>query len=236
MLRRSSVVHVVDELGSAQRRERWRVELEALLIGLAWAAWSVRVELAILLGLGALQRSLGGLLGWAAVVVAVGGVLAIRPARRWIGRLLHAMRVRRAWAHATIDSGVAAGPFRCPGVWSVGRVLAGDLLRVRVRRGQSVGDLDSRREQLGAWLRARDVRVMREPSDAAEARVLIVRRDPFEAAAPARWPSADDETSSLWEPVPVGLDEQGDRVMLELVERNVLIGGEPGAGKSVALS
>src|SRR4051812_38346710 len=122
MFRRSSVVHVVDELGSAQRRERWRVELEELLVGLAWATWSVRVELAMLLGLGALQRSVGGLLGWAAVVVAVSGALAIGPARRWTGRLLHAMRVRRAWARATIDSGLAAGPFRCPGVWSVSRV------------------------------------------------------------------------------------------------------------------
>src|SRR4051812_32943923 len=104
MLRRWSHVHVVDELGVAPRSERWRVEFEALLLGLAWGAWSVRVELAILLGLAALQRSIGGLLGWAAVVVIVGTVLVVRPARRWVGRLLHAMRVRRAWARATIDS------------------------------------------------------------------------------------------------------------------------------------
>src|SRR4051794_3591819 len=236
MLRRSSVVHVVDELGSAQRRERWRVELEALLIGLAWAAWSVRVELAILLGLGALQRSLGGLLGWAAVVVAVGGVLAIRPARRWIGRLLHAMRVRRAWARATIDSGVASGPFRCPGVWSVKRVTAGDLLDVRVRRGQSVAELDKRSEHVAACLRAREVRVVRDRRDAARASVLVVRRDPFEGADPIAWPMGGATAVSLWEPVPVGVDEQGESLVIGLVERNILLGGEPGAGKSAALS
>ncbi len=66
MWRRSSVVHVVDELARAQRRERWRVELEALLVGLAWAVWSVRVELVLVLALAALQRAVGGLLGWAA--------------------------------------------------------------------------------------------------------------------------------------------------------------------------
>ena len=144
--------------------------------------------------------------------------------------------MRRAWARATIDSGVAAGPFRCPGVWSVTRVPAGDLLDVRVRRGQSVAELDARSEQLAACLRAREVRVLRDRRDAARASVLVVRRDPFEGAAPIAWPAADAEALSLWEPIPVGVDEQGERVAIELVERNVLIGGEPGAGKSAALS
>src|SRR3954454_14526375 len=109
MLRRSSVVHVVDELAWAQRRERWRVELEALLVGLAWAVWSVRVELAMLLALVVIQRLVGGLLGWAAIVVVASAVLVIRPARRWTRRLLRSTRVRRAWARAAIDTGVAAG-------------------------------------------------------------------------------------------------------------------------------
>src|SRR4051794_30670182 len=98
MLRRSSVVHVVDELSRAQRRERWRVELEALLVGLAWAIWSVRVELAMLLVLAAIQRLVGGLLGWTAVVVVIGVVLGIPASRRFVLRMLRSMRVRRAWA------------------------------------------------------------------------------------------------------------------------------------------
>jgi predicted ATP-dependent serine protease len=40
----------------------------------------------------------------------------------------------------------------------------------------------------------------------------------------------------LWEPIPLGVDEHGEPVQVGLVERNVLVGGEPGAGKSVALS
>ena len=36
--------------------------------------------------------------------------------------------------------------------------------------------------------------------------------------------------------MPVGVDEQGEPVTIELVERNILLGGEPGAGKSAALS
>jgi len=41
---------------------------------------------------------------------------------------------------------------------------------------------------------------------------------------------------SLWDAVPVGIDELGQLVSIELVERNLLLGGEPGAGKSAALS
>src|SRR5215831_5804579 len=40
---------------------------------------------------------------------------------------------------------------------------------------------------------------------------------------------------SIWEPVHLGTDELGHRVEVTLAERNMLIGGEPGGGKSVAL-
>ena len=40
---------------------------------------------------------------------------------------------------------------------------------------------------------------------------------------------------SIWDPVHLGLDETGRDVYVTLAERNMLIGGEPGSGKSVAL-
>ena len=40
---------------------------------------------------------------------------------------------------------------------------------------------------------------------------------------------------SIWEPVHLGTDELGRRVEVTMAERNMLIGGEPGSGKSVAL-
>src|SRR5262245_45962858 len=40
---------------------------------------------------------------------------------------------------------------------------------------------------------------------------------------------------SIWDPVHIGIDETGRPVHLNLGERNVLIGGESGGGKSVAL-
>jgi DNA segregation ATPase FtsK/SpoIIIE-like protein len=50
------------------------------------------------------------------------------------------------------------------------------------------------------------------------------------------WPHRDAEALSLWEAIPVGVDELGETVTVSLPERNVLLGGEPGAGKSAALS
>jgi DNA segregation ATPase FtsK/SpoIIIE, S-DNA-T family len=40
---------------------------------------------------------------------------------------------------------------------------------------------------------------------------------------------------SIWKPIHLGTDELGNRVEVTLAERNMLIGGEPGGGKSVAL-
>ena len=235
-----SVVRVVDLDARARRRARAREDLEGLLVGVAWTMFGWRVELAAFAVLAGVDRLLAGGLGEvvaaAVVLVVVVAVIGWRPSRTLVWRVLYAMRIRRAWADAAIDAGVAAGPFRSPGVRRVARIPAGDRLRVRMRRGQSVPMLEARREELAACMRLRDVRVLRDPKDAGEADVVLVRRDPFENAAPMPWPCAEVVELSLWEPIPVGVDEQGETVAIELAERNVLLGGEPGAGKSVALS
>jgi S-DNA-T family DNA segregation ATPase FtsK/SpoIIIE len=48
-------------------------------------------------------------------------------------------------------------------------------------------------------------------------------------------PTPPDNPLSIWQPVHLGTDELGQRVDVTLAERNMLIGGEPGGGKSVAL-
>jgi len=42
--------------------------------------------------------------------------------------------------------------------------------------------------------------------------------------------------TSLWDPIPVGVGEDGEGVEVCMVERNIVIGGEPGSGKSVSVS
>jgi DNA segregation ATPase FtsK/SpoIIIE-like protein len=76
------------------------------------------------------------------------------------------------------------------------------------------------------------VRVTREPANARYARVVVIRRDPLADPKSIPWPLAQAERVSLWQPIPVGVDEDGSEVALSLPERNLLAGGEPGAGKS----
>ena len=38
---------------------------------------------------------------------------------------------------------------------------------------------------------------------------------------------------SMFDPVHLGRDEYGQHVYVDLAERNMLLGGEPGAGKSI---
>jgi DNA segregation ATPase FtsK/SpoIIIE-like protein len=112
---------------------------------------------------------------------------------------------------------------------------AGEDLNVRIPLGASIRDLEMATDVLAVALQVREVRATPNSHNAARASVSLIRRDPLTEACQA-WPNRDVLRASLWEPVPIGIDETGAVVQISLVERNVLIGGEPGAGKSVALS
>ena len=73
------------------------------------------------------------------------------------------------------------------------------------------------------------------PRTWARPKATIVLRDPLATREPQPWPWRDRDQTSLWDPVPFGIDEDGDTVTLDLPYRNVLIGGQPDAGKSVAM-
>jgi len=63
--------------------------------------------------------------------------------------------------------------------------------------------------------------------------------DRSQRAKKSRWSSVDSVPVaglSMFDRVFLGMDEDGHRVEVELVYRNMLIGGEPGGGKSVALN
>ena len=59
----------------------------------------------------------------------------------------------------------------------------------------------------------------------------LLRRGP---AALAR--TVPDGSLSIWQPIHLGIDEAGQPVLITLAERNLLLGGEPGGGKSGALN
>lgn len=214
--------------------------VEDLLTDTAKMAWTFRVELTLLavpvvlwFGLSSSAGRAVASLGSVAVITAA---VAVPQARQWILDLLYKARLRRAWASACEDVELKARNGAVPVVCKAERIPAGDQLLVRVPRGSSVAEIESRAERIAATLGAREIRVTRSERNAAFATVVIVRRDSLETPAPLRWPRVSAPQLSLWKPIPVGIDENGKAVGLRLPERNVLIGGEPGAGKSAALS
>jgi len=216
--------------------------VEAVLLGLARTVWSFGIELVGLVVLAAPALA-GAVRGWP-VLGGVGSglllavLLGAGPLRRLTGRGLHEAMTRRCW-HRAVRALGRAGTSAWRGgqvaVRTVQRRPGGDLLDVRVPVGATVDDLDRAAEALAVVLELRQVRVRRDPDNARHARVSLIRRDPLAAPAPA-WPHTHAERLSLWDPIPVGIDEDGQPVTLSLPERNVLLGGEPGAGKSAALS
>ncbi|HET9442275.1 MAG TPA: hypothetical protein VFO65_03060, partial [Acidimicrobiales bacterium] len=176
--------------------------------------------------------------GPALVVVGLALVLSLAfgPTRRRLRRAGRRFVIRRRWRRALQAIDVRAFERVIPLVCSVTPVPCGERLRVVMPRGTRVADLEAVAETLAATLGLRDVRVERDADQAARAWVTLVRRDPLAGREPLVWPDAGAEALSLWDPIPVGIDEDGGVQWLSLPERNLLLGGEPGAGKSAALS
>jgi len=201
------------------------------------ALWRWRFEMALLLAVAGILVGSYRLAGtWLTAPSVVVLLLAVVYSRRWLLRRLASARVRRRWARALHDCDIT-GFKPC----EVTDSPTGELLRVRVGRGHSVNELDGRRLALASALsgrryEVRDVRVKPDRKDARYVDVTIVRCDPFDGTESLTWPNVDASELSLWDPLPLGTDEHGRDVSVMMVERNILLGGEPGAGKSVALS
>ena len=159
----------------------------------------------------------------------------VRRTRSAWGRLWRARRVRWRWSRATRAAVFRRYVGRSPAVIRLRENRAGEVLTVRIPVGFSLRDLELAADVLAAALQVHEVRVVPVKANAARAVVTLVRRDPLAESTPT-WPNANENALSLWEPIPVGINEDGDVVEVSLIERNMLLGGEPGAGKSVALS
>jgi hypothetical protein len=207
----------------------------------ASVAWGWRWEAALGLAAGLTFRAgtvlLGGFGGGLLVLGLATIPLAVFAAcREWLCELLEARSVDRWFSKALRACGVVGSSGARPVVRSSERVPVGLRLVVEVPSGRHTGHLLGAAPALAAALHAREVRVIRDAGDAALARVSVVQRNPFAGAQPLRWPGLEVPRTSLWEPVPLGIDEDGVVVWISLPEHNLLLGGEPGAGKSVALS
>jgi hypothetical protein len=174
--------------------------------------------------------------GGVLVLGAVAAVLWQWPSlRRRLATALRGAALRRWFVRALRACGLVGPLGDLPVVGGTESVPAGLHLSVRVPLGRHTGHLADAGEALAAALRVKEVRVTRDPNDASMANVVVVRRDPLAGTAiPWLWQEAD--AASLWQPIPIGKDEDGQTVQVNLPEHNLLLGGEPGSGKSAVLS
>jgi hypothetical protein len=194
--------------------------LELMLIGLVAAAY---VWLGERLGRAGAER----LIVAAAFLVAV-----VTWTREPLAHALFRSHLRRRWGLACRHAELATLNDRIPRIIRCRLTRAGEQLRVRVPAGSQVPDLEAQAERIAAFLAVREVRVVRDPASARYARVVVLRRDPLADPQPIPWPLVNAGRCSLWQPIPVGEDEDGNQVEVLLPERNLLLGAEPGGGKS----
>lgn len=217
-----------------------------LLLWVVRPSWLWRREVAAALLLAAFGMLGWWRHGWAGALVLPDAVVTLAVwlpwSRRWLIASWRRARLRRHWDRACRFANLTTVNDRIPRIRRDRQVPAGDRLMVRVPRGATVGDLEDGAERIAATLRVREVRVARDGERADLAHVDIVRRDPFvnpvapAVSEPIAWPWLHAARVSLRDPIPVAVDEMGDVVYLRLEGKNILIGGEPEAGKSVALS
>ncbi|MGH2688753.1 MAG: FtsK/SpoIIIE domain-containing protein, partial [Actinomycetota bacterium] len=144
--------------------------------------------------------------------------------------------LRRRWLLGVRYAGLATLNDRVPRPTRIRAVPSGDLMQVRVPAGTNVRSLSEASDTVAAYLGVRDVRVARDPANARLATVRVVSCDPLSGGPGLAWRNLGALRLSAWDAIPVGVDEDGEVVSVTLPEHNVMVGGEPGAGKSVALS
>jgi DNA segregation ATPase FtsK/SpoIIIE-like protein len=172
-------------------------------------------------GLGVLMIGLVAIVVWRSpgLTARLAAKLRDQSTRRWFHRVL-------------VSCEVISRHGQIPLVQRIGRVPAGQRFRLRLPAALSTEEIEAAGATLAATMGAREVRVLRDAHNASIAHFSIVWRDALSTPAPP-WPVP---TGSLWEPLSLGIDEDGNAVRIGLPERNLLLGGEPGAGKSATLS
>jgi hypothetical protein len=202
-------------------------------------AWGWRTELALGIGAGLLVR-LGDILGPGGGILLLGlaGVALWRTpslSRQLAARLQRCSE--RRWVTAALNACGVVGPWGGrPRIQAITSVPVGLRVEVRTPLGHHSGHLVEAALALEAAMRVQEVRVTRRLEDASLAQLLIVCRDPFALGPPLAWPWSNARRTSAWDPFPLGVDENGATTHLALGGHNLLLGGEPGAGKSGALN
>jgi S-DNA-T family DNA segregation ATPase FtsK/SpoIIIE len=194
----------------------YRVELGFALLAMGWFIAGTLLPLYVMTPL---WMAVVGILYWQRERI-------FNALREW----LRGARIRRQLERAVRDCG-----FGSIEVEKVRSTLPGEWVDVRVPRGQTVGALERQDKAIAGCLRVSDVRVVHDREDRSRAGLSIIRRNPFLAMSEMEWPLLSAESVDVRQGIPFGLDEYGRVLQLDLLFRNLIMGGAPNAGKSTSL-
>lgn len=111
---------------------------------------------------------------------------------------------------------------------------AGRSYLLELPTGLFLESLEKRIPELTAALDAHSIRVKSASASARYVEMIVKYDDAFRLEY--RSPLLEVDSWSLWDPTIIGVAEDGTPTSITLFEHNLLIGGEPGSGKSVVLS
>ena len=205
---------------------------------MASVIWGWRLELVLAIGtFGVLRAS--RLLGPGGPVLAVGllaiGIWQLRGLRITLQHHLQRRRESRSLISSLWRCEIVGRDGQVPRIVKVVDLPVGRSYLLRLPPGFHVGALEPRVPEIAAALGVREARLRAVPANAAFAELVLVTRDAL-AHPVLGSPLLDAEQTSLWNPIPIGMSEDGQALGIKLPEHNLLIGGEPGSGKSVLLS
>jgi DNA segregation ATPase FtsK/SpoIIIE-like protein len=204
---------------------------------MATAIWGWRLEILltvgtlIVLAVSARVVSFGPLLVGAIVLIALGR----RPdVRRQILLQMETNREHR-WLHSAFwHCAILGRNGSTPKVVRSATLPVGRRYLIQLPTGLHTELLQRSALELAAALGAREVRVKAYPENARYVELAVIRKNAFPTSL--RSTLAERPSLSLWDPLLFGVGQDGLAVTIGLPEHNLLIGGEPGSGKSVALS
>jgi phosphoglycolate phosphatase-like HAD superfamily hydrolase len=205
---------------------------------MASVIWGWRLELLLAVGtLGAIQAS--RLLGPGGPVLATGllaiGLWQLRGLRITLQHRLQRGRESRALTSSLWRCQVVGRDGEVPRIVRIVDLPVGRSFLLRLPAGLHVAALLPRVPEIAAALGVREARLRPVPANAAFAELIVVTHDALENPIVGS-PILDAEQTSLWNLIPLGISEDGQALGITLPEHNLLIGGEPGSGKSVLLS
>jgi hypothetical protein len=200
-------------------------------------AWTRRLETGLTLAVTAARVALvaayGRPVGLAASGLLAAVIMGYRPWRSWMLGIYRRERLERHYDKVFCAVGFDHGS--APVVTAETPTQSGAVLDLVLSPRCTASDLEARSERLAVALGVGRVRVRENASFAHRAELVVVQRDVLSEGA-VGWPWADAQRSDLWGGVPLGYDEDGALVVIQLAGHHLLLGGEPGAGKSNALS